>query len=450
MPLQAVFALTTTPLGRFRGELSRPADGHDGAITAQRCCGAGASPRPPSPRRRTARRTRSPARSGTPGRQLGGSLSIVQWTHVIAGTTPGSTPGRRTGGPERRRGQVDLEHYTRLPALVATEAKAQQGTRHRRLPGAADGLRGPGDRPRDDRPRGRARGRPVRRAGPAEHLQPADDERTSASPTRTSRPPHLAARPLERGRRVARDVGARPRAAPTLKAAGTRSGSASRTSRTRTSPCSPSDVLRLVPPGRVQRPRDRQPGDGRGGAVHGRSPRRGGQTDEVFGWNEASNNQFVFSGRGSLIVNAISAVRLAEDLQLPVADDLWIWPLPAGPHGRLALPQSTSVYSIWKFAKNREAAEKFLADLCIAAEQATLASKLFNFPSFPGAFPPERSTRPRPPTRTVRTGSTRSSRRSRRGTRAMPATRARRMQPSTKCSTRFLIPGCSPRSRRES
>ena len=115
---------------------------------------------------------------------------------------------------------------------------------------------------------------------------------------------------------------------------------------------------------------------------------RRGQTDEVFGWNQASNNQFVFSGRGSLIVNAISAVRLAEDLQLPVSDDLWIWPLPAGPNGRLAMPQATSVYSIWKFARNREAAEKFLADLCTGAEQATLASKLYNFPSFPGAFPP--------------------------------------------------------------
>jgi multiple sugar transport system substrate-binding protein len=117
---------------------------------------------------------------------------------------------------------------------------------------------------------------------------------------------------------------------------------------------------------------------------------RRGQTDEVFGWNQASNNQFAFSGRGSLIVNAISAVRMAEDLQLPVADNLWIWPLPAGPYGRLALPQATSVYSIWKFAKNREAAEKFLADFCVAAEQATLASKLYSFPSFPGAFPPER------------------------------------------------------------
>src|SRR4029078_11534570 len=117
------------------------------------------------------------------------------------------------------------------------------------------------------------------------------------------------------------------------------------------------------------------------------------QTEEVFGWNEASNNQFVFSGRGSLILNAISAVRLAEHLQLPVTDNPLICALPAAPHGRISLPQATSVYSIWKFAKNREAAEKFLADLCAAAEQGTLASKVYSFPSCPGAFPPERLRR---------------------------------------------------------
>jgi multiple sugar transport system substrate-binding protein len=44
-------------------------------------------------------------------------------------------------------------------------------------------------------------------------------------------------------------------------------------------------------------------------------------------------------------------------------------------------------YSIWKFAKNKENAEKFLADLCIHGKDATLASQLYNFPSFPGAFP---------------------------------------------------------------
>src|SRR3989442_374304 len=40
-----------------------------------------------------------------------------------------------------------------------------------------------------------------------------------------------------------------------------------------------------------------------------------------------------------------------------------------------------------QFAKNKDAAEKFLVDLCAGYEGATIASNLFNFPSFPGAFP---------------------------------------------------------------
>ena len=111
-----------------------------------------------------------------------------------------------------------------------------------------------------------------------------------------------------------------------------------------------------------------------------------GSESTVFGWKPESNNQFLLGGKGSLIMNAISAVRRAEDLGMPIAKDLWMWPIPHGPRGRLALGQYTSVYSIWKFAKHREAAEKFVADLCVDTEQATLASNLFNFPSFPGAI----------------------------------------------------------------
>jgi multiple sugar transport system substrate-binding protein len=112
-----------------------------------------------------------------------------------------------------------------------------------------------------------------------------------------------------------------------------------------------------------------------------------GEDEQIFGWNPASNNAFLLSGEGSMILNAISAVRTADNLQLPFANDLRIWPIPGGPAGRLGLPQYTSVYSIWKFSKSVDAAERFVADLCAGYKQATLASNLFNFPSFPGAFP---------------------------------------------------------------
>jgi len=112
-----------------------------------------------------------------------------------------------------------------------------------------------------------------------------------------------------------------------------------------------------------------------------------GMTDEIFGWDPAGNNNFLYSGKGSMIFNAISATRTPEDRNLPFANDLWIWPIPKGPHGRMGLEHVMGCWWVWKFAKNKAAAKKFLADLEINYRDAFLASKFYNFPSFPGAMP---------------------------------------------------------------
>ena len=114
---------------------------------------------------------------------------------------------------------------------------------------------------------------------------------------------------------------------------------------------------------------------------------KSGEDSAIFGWNPASNNNYLYSGTASMILNAISATRTPEAQNLPFSKDLWIWPIPHGPHGRLGLEHVMGCYSIWKFAQNKENAQKFLADLCINYKQATIASQLYNFPSFPGAFP---------------------------------------------------------------
>jgi multiple sugar transport system substrate-binding protein len=107
----------------------------------------------------------------------------------------------------------------------------------------------------------------------------------------------------------------------------------------------------------------------------------------IFGWNPASNNNYLYSGTASMILNAISATRTPEAQHLPFADDLSIWPIPHGPHGRLGLEHVMGCYSIWNFAQNKENAHQFLVDLCVNGKQATDASQLYNFPSFPGAYP---------------------------------------------------------------
>ena len=64
------------------------------------------------------------------GRQLAGSLSIVQWRHVIPEYDAwfeldlGAGLGREE---RRRRSTIDHVYTTRLPALAAAEVKAQQG-----------------------------------------------------------------------------------------------------------------------------------------------------------------------------------------------------------------------------------------------------------------------------------------------------------------------------------
>jgi multiple sugar transport system substrate-binding protein len=112
-----------------------------------------------------------------------------------------------------------------------------------------------------------------------------------------------------------------------------------------------------------------------------------GETSDIFGWNPASNNNFLYAGTGSMILNAISATRTPEAQNLPFSKDLWIWPIPKGPNGRLGLEHVMGAYSIWKFAQNKENAQQFLADLIINYKDATNASQLYNFPSFPGAYP---------------------------------------------------------------
>ena len=112
-----------------------------------------------------------------------------------------------------------------------------------------------------------------------------------------------------------------------------------------------------------------------------------GEDPSIFAWNPASNNNDLYSGHASLILNAISATRTPEALNLPFSDDLWIWPIPIGPHGRLGLEHLMGCWSIWKFAQNRDNAEKFLTDLLLQAKTATIQSQLYNFPTFAKAFP---------------------------------------------------------------
>jgi multiple sugar transport system substrate-binding protein len=110
---------------------------------------------------------------------------------------------------------------------------------------------------------------------------------------------------------------------------------------------------------------------------------REAMTPEVFSWDPSSNNRFYVYGRGSIIQNAISALRTAERQNPEVAKKTALAPPPAGPRARLAAAHVIHAYVIWKFAENRELAERFLVDLVAAYDEAFVASEFYNFPAFP-------------------------------------------------------------------
>ncbi len=107
-------------------------------------------------------------------------------------------------------------------------------------------------------------------------------------------------------------------------------------------------------------------------------------TDEVLGWDITSNNRYLISGRGSLIVNSIAAVRALEAQDSALAAKIGLLPAPKGPAGT-ASPYLVSKYVIWKFAQNHEAAKQFLVDLATANREPFLHSQFLQIPSFPQA-----------------------------------------------------------------
>jgi multiple sugar transport system substrate-binding protein len=114
---------------------------------------------------------------------------------------------------------------------------------------------------------------------------------------------------------------------------------------------------------------------------------RTGMSDEVFAWNASSNNNAFVAGRLSVALNAISIVRTAEDSgNQALADDTWLASVPRGPVMRLGNEHVMGVYVIWKFAKNKEAAKKYLVDQQLASREHFLRSKFYNFPPWTGAI----------------------------------------------------------------
>jgi hypothetical protein len=105
--------------------------------------------------------------------------------------------------------------------------------------------------------------------------------------------------------------------------------------------------------------------------------------EEVWAWDNAGNNKFLISGRGSLIQNPPSAWAVAKRDAPKIAEQSWTLPPPKGPKGRF-VAGNTYFFGAWKFSKNQGAAKELIQYLADRpqAEKLVEASQGFDVPSF--------------------------------------------------------------------
>ncbi len=105
-------------------------------------------------------------------------------------------------------------------------------------------------------------------------------------------------------------------------------------------------------------------------------------TEEVMAWDPSSNNRAMLAGKASVVLNAISITREAENRGMEIGGKIGLAKAAKGPVRRMGLEHVMDVYVIWKFAENKEGAKKFLADYIGNFRDAFLASEFYNFPCF--------------------------------------------------------------------
>jgi multiple sugar transport system substrate-binding protein len=110
-------------------------------------------------------------------------------------------------------------------------------------------------------------------------------------------------------------------------------------------------------------------------------------TPEVMAWDASSNNRALLAGQASIVLNAISTTREAENKNLPIADQLGLTQALKGPVRAIGLEHVMDCYVIWKFAENKEGAKKFLVDYVDNFLEGFRASQYYNFPCFPSTVP---------------------------------------------------------------
>jgi len=104
---------------------------------------------------------------------------------------------------------------------------------------------------------------------------------------------------------------------------------------------------------------------------------------DVAAWDDASNNKWLISGKGAMIMNPPSAWAVAKRDAPQVAEQCWTHGFPVGPKGRFA-PYVPFFWTTWAFSKNKEAAKSLLVHLSQPAsiERLCVASGGYDLPAY--------------------------------------------------------------------
>lgn len=104
---------------------------------------------------------------------------------------------------------------------------------------------------------------------------------------------------------------------------------------------------------------------------------------DVFAWDDSTNNKWLVSGKGALVMNPPSAWAVAKRDAPKVAEQLWTFPAPSGPKGRMQ-PYLPYFWGIWKFSKNKAAAKSLMMHISerSAVEKMVAASQGYDIPAF--------------------------------------------------------------------
>ncbi len=89
---------------------------------------------------------------------------------------------------------------------------------------------------------------------------------------------------------------------------------------------------------------------------------------DIYGWDVASNNRWIISGKGSCIQNPPSAWAVCKRTRPDIAAQLWHHDTPNGPKGRYR-GASFFNFGVWKWCKEKKAAKELIMYLLERPQQ---------------------------------------------------------------------------------